>query len=106
MRFADMKRIKAFLECSDPVKWLFYGDSITHGAVHTFGRRDYTEYFAERVRAEMGRRMDMILNTAISGNTTQDLLESFDWRVAHFRPDVVLSYDRHERLQPEKKDYD
>lgn len=90
MRFADMKRIKAFLECSDPVKWLFYGDSITHGAVHTFGRRDYTEYFAERVRAEMGRRMDMILNTAISGNTTQDLLESFDWRVAHFRPDVVF----------------
>lgn len=85
-----MKRIKAFLKRSEPVKWLFYGDSITHGATHTFGMRDYTEHFSERIRAEMGRRLDMVLNTAISGNTTEDLLESFDWRVAHFRPDVVF----------------
>jgi len=90
MGLADMRKVKKFLSRSEPVKWLFYGDSITHGASHTFGMRDYTEHFAERIRTEMGRRMDVVLKTAISGNTTEDLLESFDWRVAHFKPDVVF----------------
>lgn len=73
-----------------PVKWLFYGDSITHGAVHTFGQRDYTEHFSERVRTELGRAQDIVIKTAISGYTTRDLLAAFDWRVAAFRPDAVF----------------
>ena len=85
-----MERIRRFLKSPEPVKWLFYGDSITHGALHTFGGRDYTELFAERVRFELGRTMDVVLNTAISGNTTRPLLEGFDWRVTQFNPDVVL----------------
>ena len=64
-----------------PLKWLFYGDSITHGAVHTFGWRDYTQLFAERIRAELGRNMDVVINTAISGHNTEHLIDSFDWRL-------------------------
>jgi lysophospholipase L1-like esterase len=85
-----MKRVQAFLSREAPVKWLFYGDSITHGARHTYGGRDYTETFDERLRFELGRRLDVILNTAISGNTTDDLLASYDWRVKQFAPDVVF----------------
>ena len=85
-----MDRIKNLFKADQPIKWLFYGDSITHGATHTFGQRDYTQLFAERIRAEMGRPMDVVINTAISGNTTLDLLESFDWRVAQFQPHVVF----------------
>ena len=62
-----MKRIKRLLSADAPVKWLFYGDSITHGARHTYGFRDYTELFAERVRFELGRRLDVVLNTAVGG---------------------------------------
>ncbi len=85
-----MEEIKGLLKRAEPVKWLFYGDSITHGAKHTYGERDYTQLFAERVRFELGRAHDIVLNTAISGNTTLDLLASFDWRVAQFQPDVVF----------------
>ena len=85
-----MERVKALLQGDQPVKWLFYGDSITHGAFHTFGWRDYVELFSERVRFEMGRTQDIVINTAISGNRTSTLLETFDWRVTQFAPHVVF----------------
>jgi lysophospholipase L1-like esterase len=85
-----MQRITKLLQSAEPVKWLFYGDSITHGAVHTFGARDYTEHFDERVRFEMGRVTDVVINTAISGNTSRELLAGFDWRVRQFSPHVVF----------------
>ena len=85
-----MQRIRDRLQAEQPNVWLFYGDSITHGALHTNGHRDYPELFEERVRFELGRRMDIIINTAISGNNTNALLDSFDWRVARFQPHVVF----------------
>ena len=44
-----METIRRLLSRDAPVKWLFTGDSITHGALHTIGWRDYTELFSERV---------------------------------------------------------
>lgn len=86
-----MEAIKKMLADKEkPLKWLFYGDSITHGAVHTFGMRDYTELFSERIRTELGRMQDIVIKTAISGNTTPALLDTFDWRVTQFKPDVVF----------------
>lgn len=85
-----MERVKRLLASDKPVKWLFYGDSITHGALHTFGHRDYAELFAERVRFELSRTLDVVINTAISGNSTRDLLAQFEWRVAQFSPQVVF----------------
>jgi lysophospholipase L1-like esterase len=85
-----MKRIHSLLKSAQPVKWVFYGDSITEGSRHTFGWRDYTELFEERVRAELNRRRDVMINTAISGNNSRDLLEDFEWRVAQFAPQVVF----------------
>ncbi len=85
-----MQRIQKLLKSEKPIKWLFYGDSITHGALHTFGWRDYTEHFTERVRFEMGRYQDIVIKTAISGNTTKDLLRDFEWRLGQFRPQVVF----------------
>jgi lysophospholipase L1-like esterase len=88
--FLRLGEVRPLLKTSRPVKWLFTGDSITHGALHTFGWRDYVELFAERVRFELGRGMDLVLNSAISGHTTRDLLSGFDWRIGQFRPDAVL----------------
>jgi lysophospholipase L1-like esterase len=85
-----MQRIRKLLESPDAVKWIFEGDSITHGALHTFGWRDYTELFSERLRFEMGRHRDVIIKNAASGHTTRDLLSNFDWRVGQFRPQVVF----------------
>ena len=85
-----MKRIKEFFGQETPRKWLFYGDSITHGALHTYGHRDYVELFAERVRFEMGRVSDLVITSAISGDNTRGLLSGFEWRVAQFKPDAVF----------------
>lgn len=85
-----MERVSRLLQSAAPVKWLFYGDSITHGALHTFGVRDYTELFSERVRFELGRGLDVVINTAISGHNTRLLLEQFDWRVGQFAPQAVF----------------
>ncbi len=87
---SSIQRINAiFANKSRPVTWVFTGDSITHGAKHTHGSRTYTEHFAERVRWEMGRVNDIVINTGISGDKADGILRSWDWRVARFKPDVV-----------------
>ena len=85
-----MDRVKALLARKEPVVWLFAGDSITHGAAHTFGWRDYTELFRERVAWELQRMDDAVINTAYSGYNTRGLLEQYELRVARFKPDVVF----------------
>lgn len=85
-----IERIRELLaEKSKPLTWVFTGDSITHGALHTFGWRSYPELFAERLRFELGRPRDIVINTGISGDRTGGLLADFDWRVARFQPHVV-----------------
>lgn len=85
-----MQRIRTILAAKKPVTWLFTGDSITHGALHTMGWRDYTELFRERVVWEMQRPNDVVINTAFSGYTVRGLLAEYDLRVGRFTPDVVF----------------
>jgi len=85
----DLRALKSRLEDRNPTVWLFTGDSITQGAKHTHGWRSYPEVFAERIRWELGRVRDVVINTAVSGNTTADLLSDWRWRVNHFKPQVV-----------------
>lgn len=85
----NVERIRMLLSRPDPATWLFTGDSITHGALHTSGWRSYPELFAERVRWEMGRLRDIVINTGVSGDTTEGLLKDLDWRVFRFSPHVT-----------------
>ena len=90
----DFEKISRHLssKASAPWTWLFYGDSITHGAAHTCGFRAFPEIFAERLRWEMRFLYDVVINTGISGQTTVQLLDEnrYDWRVRRFKPDVVF----------------
>jgi len=81
--------IAAMLERDEPVRWVFAGDSITHGALHTLGWRDYTELFSERLRWELRRTRDLVLKTGISGWKITDLAADLDWNVLQLRPHVV-----------------
>jgi lysophospholipase L1-like esterase len=85
-----MHRLHALLGQEAPVTWVFTGDSITHGALHTLGWRDYTELFRERVVWELQRRHDCVINTAFSGYRVGSLLEEYDRRIGRFAPDVVF----------------
>lgn len=86
----DLERIRTLLAGKDPLKWVFVGDSITHGAKHTYGSRSYPEIFGERVRWELRRVRDVVINTAISGNTSLDILNDYEWRIRQFLPSVVF----------------
>ena len=81
--------IRAVLARPDPASWVFAGDSITHGAAHTVGWRDYTELFSERVRWELGRMRDIVIKTGVSGWRIDNLAADLDWNVLQFKPDVV-----------------
>mgnify|MGYP001343552370 CR=1 FL=1 len=81
--------LKALLKGGEPAVWVFTGDSITHGALHTFGHRSYVEHFAERVRWELRRMADIVINTGISGDTMTGLLGRDEWRIFQFKPKVV-----------------
>lgn len=81
--------IPELLQGADPVTWIFTGDSITHGALHTLGWRSYPEHFAERVRWELRRMRDVVINTGISGERTGGLLKDFEWRALRFEPHVI-----------------
>ena len=85
----DADRLREILS-GPPVTWVFLGDSITQGVAHTHGHRGYVEHFAERVRGELGRRGDAVINSGVSGATAEDLLPEFHWRAGRFAPDVVF----------------
>lgn len=86
---ADLATLQARLKDQRPITWLFTGDSVTEGAKWVGARRSYSEIFSERVRWEMNRGRDVVVNTAISGNKTDNILSDFDWRVSHLHPDVI-----------------
>lgn len=87
---SDLKILQTRLGNALPITWVFTGDSITHGCFHTHvGYRSYLELFAERLRWEMRRFRDIVINTGISGQTTKLLLPDWNWCVQRFKPDVV-----------------
>ena len=77
---------------SKPWTWVFYGDSITHGAAHTHGWRSFPEIFHERVRWELKQSADVVINTAYSGQTALRISqkEAFERTVSRFAPDAVF----------------
>lgn len=86
---AGLAGLQQLLKSPQSATWVFTGDSITHGALHTLGWRSYPEHFAERVRWELGRVRDVVINTGISGDRTGGILKDWDWRAGRFQPDTV-----------------
>lgn len=87
---SDKDKINQIMKSDKPLNWLFTGDSITHGALHTYGWRSFPEHFSERIRMELGRNLDYILNMGISGYTIDCVLENFERWDSFFKPDVVF----------------
>lgn len=85
----DLERIGGYLRDNQPVKWIFAGDSITHGARHLNGWRDYPQLFEERVRWELRQERNLVIRTATSGWTIERIAGDLDWRVLQFQPQVV-----------------
>lgn len=87
---AGLAAVNHLIKGTQPVTWVFTGDSITHGALFTEGWRSFPEHFAERVRWELRRFHDVVINTGVCGERSGGLLKNLSSRVSRFRPDVVL----------------
>lgn len=76
----------------NPMRWLFIGDSITHGALHTFGYDSLPQLWEKYIREDWNRRDDTVLNTAVSGATAGEHLERLDVRYTPYADaDVVIA---------------
>ena len=73
----------------EPLTWLFTGDSITHGLVHTKGYDSVAQAFEKYVREDLGRADDVVINTGVSSTDSTWLLENIETRVTKYKPDIV-----------------
>ncbi|GAA3116857.1 lysophospholipase L1-like esterase [Kribbella aluminosa] len=85
-----MDGVRSLFGSPDPVTWLFTGDSVTQGSAYLHGHRDYTQLFAERVRVELKRSADAVINTAVGGRTIAAVAADADRAILRYRPDVVI----------------
>ena len=87
---ADYALMQALTARKEPVAWVFAGDSITHGCMHTDYLRNYQEHFTQALKATPERARDTVVNTGVSGATTRELMEYFNAWVADYQADVVF----------------
>lgn len=84
------KQIRAIAENEEPATWLFVGDSITHGALHTKGYDSIHQTFEKYLKEELGRKDDVVINTAVSGATTAEQEANSNERLDKYNADVVI----------------
>jgi len=85
----DIQHLKHLVRSPGGLTWIFAGDSISMGACHTQGHRSFAEFFSERLRWELGRQMDVVINTSVAGETARGLLHNLDHRVLRFPANVA-----------------
>ncbi|MER5863192.1 GDSL-type esterase/lipase family protein [Kitasatospora sp. NPDC002040] len=72
-----------------PMTWVATGDSITQAVLHTYGARGWVEHLHERVRWQLDRLTDIVVNTGVSAWRASDVLGSYDHLIGRFAPDVL-----------------
>ena len=75
-----------------PMRWLFIGDSITHGALHTYGYDSLPQLWEKYLRGDLNRKDDVVLNAGVSNATATEQLERLDIRYTPYSDaDVVIA---------------
>lgn len=82
--------IKTIADSKEAKTWLFVGDSITHGALHTYGYDSIHQTFEKFLHDELGRTDDVVINTAVSGATTKEQEDNSNERLDKYDADVVI----------------
>jgi acyl-CoA thioesterase I len=78
------------IELSDQaMTWVMTGDSITQAVLHTHGGRGWVEHAHERIRWQLGRLSDVVINSGVSASRAPDILAAYDHLIGRFSPDVV-----------------
>ena len=86
---AKQQKIVDMVNGDQPMTWLFMGDSITHASGLTYGYDGIAQIFEKYVKGELGRKQDVVLNTAVANADTATTLAELDLRLTNYTPDVV-----------------
>ena len=86
---AGLATVQRLLRGRQALTWVFTGDHLCQGGVFTAGSRSFPEHFAERLRCELRRYLDVVIGTGLSGDQADSLLRRLKLRALRFRPDVV-----------------
>ena len=70
----EQKKIARLLDTKESIRWLFVGDSITHGNIVTHGYDSTVQLFEKYIREELGRPKDIIINSSIWASTIEDYI--------------------------------
>ncbi len=90
----DYRKLQSRIANSTPMTWLFTGDSITHGVMHTNGEKRFSEYFEDNLRTTSlecaDRSRDIVLNTGVSSADTSWMRNNLAAYVTDRHADVVF----------------
>ncbi|WP_374352913.1 SGNH/GDSL hydrolase family protein [Chitinimonas sp.] len=85
---------------NSPTLWVMTGDSITQGVLHTYGARSWVEHVHERLRWQLDRLFDTVINSGMSGWGAQQVYEHYDHLIGRFNPQIVsLSFGTNDCLE-------
>lgn len=88
---ADFNALHALLLENRCVTWLFAGDSITHGCMHTGYWQNFEELFEKYIKLSADiRRNDIVINTGVSSATAADMTEHFEEWITQPDADAVF----------------
>lgn len=88
--------IRELFHQEQPSLWMFLGDEITLGSRQHVNIRGFVDLFAERVRTEMRRMQDVVVNVGVPGRTASTTLHDLQDRL-RFNPSVVaLQFGLHD----------
>lgn len=80
--------VRDMLEDAAPRTWLFTGDTLGFDARKS--TRGWVEFFSDKIKVELQRRLDVVLDTAVRDSAVSTLRRNADWRILRFQPDVVF----------------
>ncbi len=80
--------VRDMLEDAAPRTWLFTGDTLGFDARKS--KRGWVEFFSDKIKVDLQRRLDVVLDTAVRDSLVSTLRRNVDWRILRFQPDVVF----------------
>ncbi len=85
-----LSAVRHLLTREAPNIWMFLGDQATLGLEAENGLRSWADALSERVRWELRRLQDAVVNGGRTGATAESLLREFPSRWSLFRPSMVF----------------
>ena len=80
--------VRDMLEDAAPRTWLFTGDTLGFDARKS--KRGWVEFFSDKIKVDLQRRLDVVLDTSVRDSLVSTLRRNVDWRILRFQPDVVF----------------